>query len=247
MVRFGSKIVYPTDPEDEWGNIHMVGNAELAVRLGSPVMYDRGGNVIFYDDFESDAIKWMNIDQGVPARVVHSAARCYTGSSSLKLTTGVVPVEPSGIQKEFLPAYDSRLGFECMIHPVDYRIIITMEIYGYTGTENYMSRLRFYPLNHRLQYYKGGTGWVVLATDIRDGTEWENWIPIKMCIDHKTKKWIKILLGNNVYDISTSDIEVSVDTVTLPLFNIKILLHTQEASAKVIHVDNVVVTQNEML
>jgi len=209
--------------------------------LVSPVTYDRRGSVIFHDDFENDTPKWV-YTAGV-GRVVFSTDRCYTGSSSLKLTTVVGEPSASGITKYFLPAYSSRLGLACMFHPVDEEVILTMRISGYTGTEGYRSSIEFDVEDNRLQYYKG-EGRITLATNITGGTEYENWIPIKMCIDHSTKKWIRIILGNNIYDIPTVGIEVWQST-ELPYFSPHIHIRPTDVAARVAYLDNVIVTQNE--
>ncbi len=43
----GRGELYITDSVDVWGNIKVMGLAELAARLGSPMLFDRRGNILF--------------------------------------------------------------------------------------------------------------------------------------------------------------------------------------------------------
>ena len=59
--------------------------AELVVRLGSPVSFDRRGNVVLIDDFAASVIKWSYPGYGTGNGHELSTAWAKSGSQSLKL------------------------------------------------------------------------------------------------------------------------------------------------------------------
>ncbi|GAG14536.1 unnamed protein product, partial [marine sediment metagenome] len=85
---------------------------ELAARQGSIVTFDRRGNVIWYDDFESSLNKWLLYDLGVGAAVVESNEAARNGLVSCKVTTSAVLGQYSGIRHDHMIPVLSKLGFE---------------------------------------------------------------------------------------------------------------------------------------
>jgi hypothetical protein len=66
--------------------------AEAVVRLGSPVIYDRGGAVAFLDSFECGFNKWAWVINGSASAPILDGSRACTGNFSLKLNPSAVAV-----------------------------------------------------------------------------------------------------------------------------------------------------------
>ena len=53
-----SGTVYIKDKPDSWNKEHTIGNAELAARTGSNMVFDRRGTVYIQDNFDDAPLKW---------------------------------------------------------------------------------------------------------------------------------------------------------------------------------------------
>ena len=76
------------ETENLFGKPIYVGDSELAARLGSPVTFERRGNVYLVDSFEEGLNKCVPTTSGTGAQVYLDTERARTGGYSCKLVAG---------------------------------------------------------------------------------------------------------------------------------------------------------------
>lgn len=218
--------------------------AEHAVRLGSPVSFDRRGNVMWFDDFESGIQKWHGGGLGEGWAVAASAAAARNGAFSVKLTTGAVidyAVELS--HRWYFPAL-SKVGFEASFAIVDTSHTIEFTQYFFDGSHRHYGGLRYLPDDDKLQYYDENGDWQDLATGL-DLVEYaEVFHTIKLVMDLSTHKYVRALLNDVEYDLSALNYQLSVADEA-PVWYQQVLVATGANDNRSIYVDDVILTQNE--
>ena len=217
---------------------------EMAARLGSPVVYDKAGILVWYTDFEHGL-------QGITFGVDHAdsvgsltAERACHGAFSIKLD----PRDAVDSYVEwrriayFLPV--GNIGFELSLSlepkPDNFHFIIK-------------SRDGAYVLNARMNYYTATGNWEIRKADgtyvtILTGFELQygvgSWHPIKLVIDTKNEKYVRALIGRNVIDLSDYGVEKAEDD-TLAQLEVGVAVYGSAAAHAPVYVDSVIVTQNE--
>jgi hypothetical protein len=220
-------------------------NSELAARLGSIDTYDRRGNIIWMDDFESATQRWTYLLDGGRGSIVTSAEKCWMGSSSYKIVTGAQVDDYAYITKYFSIPSSSRIGIELHVHPVGTLNTISVFIYGDDGVNQYNSELYYDVANDTVSYLNSGGGYTPLKTDVLFVAGEDIWIPLKLVIDWDTKKYIRAIVEDLDTDLSAQALQTGA-TTGLKNIIISIRFKTTVAAAKTMYLDNVIFTQNEL-
>jgi len=101
------------DLESIWGTRATVGNAELAARLGSPVRYERRGDLYFLDSFECGLNKCVLYAVGTGGSLDLVTAPARTGGYACKITTATGEINFAAPEYRFpLIAYNKKMGAE---------------------------------------------------------------------------------------------------------------------------------------
>ena len=80
----GRMYAYISDENDQWGNPIPTGLTELAARLGSPVAYERRGQVIFMETFDQGVDDWIwTTETGDSTIQLSAASKVHGGYSAL--------------------------------------------------------------------------------------------------------------------------------------------------------------------
>src|SRR3989304_7205960 len=90
----------------------LLDQAELAARIGSFNVYDRRGQVIWFDHFQSGIAPWLRFEHGTGAAVLLENGLTYIGGFALKLRAGGAGAGIAGIEHFFAPAEINRWGVE---------------------------------------------------------------------------------------------------------------------------------------
>lgn len=207
-------------------------NAELAVRLGSPTIYDRSGTVIFQDDFGAGDGKWEKVVDS-NCWIQPSFDNGFVGGYSLMFyDKGVADALPAlwikipfmiqtkiGVEGAFcLTDSYSRCGLNCNI-----------TYQGYTNL--------FYLLYNRqtreLQIMKDDGNYITIASNLYVDVERYSWFVMKLIVNPITLKYEKVRFNNLVipltnyscYRYTTSEVDsLSIGfhlgaTTTIPVKN----------------------------
>jgi len=228
-----------TDPEDAWGNAHQIGNAELAVRLGSIDTYDKRGNVVLSDSFDSPTLKWVTAVNGTGSAVAISTNAAVQGDSSCQLTSGSNGTRAAGILKYIHPQVSGKLGAEFSFTVFTNTETITFNFNHSDGTTDHINVVTYDHANSKLKY-----GAVELATGfvLEDG--FTTFHTMKLVIDSKTKKPVRLLVNDNTYDLS--GYSPSTQAAGSDAWVEMAIVHISAVGVvNSIYVDNVIITQNE--
>lgn len=217
---------------------------ELAARLGSPVTFDRRGNVLWYDDFESTLMHW-NSNQAIGGtRLFQTAEAARSGALSVKMIT-----PPAADTDTYLWCYRplpavSKIGLEfsySMYTQIKYLYIV---LKFSERTTQYDCRLRYDRYNTTLAYYNSSGGWTDLAGYVSHQLLYHAWNTFKLVFDYTAHKYSRALLNSFSWDLS----DISVRTVTgvwTPALYIEARITNKTIGDHYIYADDVILTQNE--
>jgi len=219
---------------------------ELAARLGSIVTFDRRGNVLWMDDFESGLSQWRQVGDrdaewnGNQAKNGGFCCKLITpavagGSCCIERYIGFPALSPMGF--EFSYSDDDTAGV-----PRSLWILVVLD----SGSYRYKTSIFYDVMNGKLQY-TSGTG---AMRDIPGGAYgMSSFFPgefdtLKFVADFTTAKYKRLLINSRTFDVSALSFH-KVALVSAPQMVIEIALHADAAAAAVCYIDDVIITQNE--
>lgn len=217
---------------------------ELATRLGSIVTFDRRGDIIFYDNFESDVLKWIYSQTGSGGELVATAERAKTNGFCAKLSTGGASGNLGTMTKRISYQALSKIGFEVSFTLNDNLSEYLFTAYLYDSVNYYAIRLRYITATDQLEVDNNGS-WVVIATGIKTFTNTYLFNTIKIVADFAgAKKYERVILNEIEYDISAYNLRTASSAIGRHL-SIEIQLTTGVASSQVSYIADAIITQNE--
>lgn len=241
----GRMSAFIIDSVDAWTRMLTIGNAELAVRLGSPVIYDRRGQVLFMDTFEQGMRKWTTAMSGTNAAVALSPLAALMSGYSVKLTGGSTASYFAAVQRIVPSRPVGRIGLEFSLSLSSLWDYVQVTLYLYTGTQNLFGVVRWYYTDYELKAYDSGTGYVNVGTGKILGVAASNFNTIKFVLDMDTEKYVRLMFNNQEIDISTLNLHVVADTTTAPSIEVDVCLYSRDGYTDTLYLDNVILTAAE--
>jgi len=182
------------------GDVHRLDDmAELAVRLGSPLLYDRFGSVIMQDGFENGINAWSKTLTGVGAEIWAANDYSYDGQVSAHLYSGTGAL-PIAILDKFLPAVPvCKLGFQTSFH-IDANLVevifslnyhIAPMIFWFAVTYDHTTQI--------LSYKEPGVGWNNFAVHPTLYAALDNWHTMKLVVDLVSRAYVRFSLDEVTY------------------------------------------------
>jgi hypothetical protein len=232
------------DPEDIWGIARSMGLAELAVRLGSIVTFDRRGDVVWFDDFEDNINKWHVGTDGTPGEISLSTDTARNGAKSAKLISPSTNGYSTYMNKYLPLLIATNTGFEFSWaegSDLDrFYITLTFRQAAY----EYRFRIKYNVSQERIEYYNSDGDWVILHPRIWARTWLYHWNTWKIVVDYENLKWKRILANEFTFDME--GIAPYVGTGGLPHFTAaSITAVSGAAGSKTLYVDDAIITQKE--
>ena len=175
---------------------------EAVVRLDSPVLWDRRGEVILLDDFEDGLGKCI---PNIPA--TDGAVYRYTGASAhgticLRVRTGTDPVNTATIAWEIPPPVLSCIGLECSFGFSVLTRYIRWDIEHSTGGTIRQARLRYDHVNQIMECLNPAGGYTPCVSGLTtDATDAPAHI-LKLVINPTFDYYWRVILDNTEYDLS---------------------------------------------
>ncbi len=217
--------------------------AELAVRLGSIVSFDRRGDVIWLDDFEDGIIKWQAFLGGVGSAIASDTTMARNGAKSAKLTTAALADDNVHLTKYMVYPVLSSMGFEISWSTVESTWEIDLMIGIWDGTTAYSGMVEIDQEDGVLRVW-GDDGLPHTFGTISYYLTYHMWHTAKVVIDAVAKKYKRFILDSVEYDLS--DYAVGGSALVAPKrMTVDALFRTRAAAAKSLYLDDAIVTQNE--
>ena len=240
----GRLLAIITDPEDVYGNIHMVGNAELAARLGSIDTFERQGTVFHMDNMEHTLGNWVIGIDGAGGAVTRSTQSYLSGTSSCKILTGAVGGNYANITKRLPYPVISRNGMEANVALVGDDFLFDMMIDYSTGTALKRYGIRFDEPDSELQIHTPEDSYETFETNIDLIRTEKAFNFIKLVIDAVNEKYVRLIINETTYDLSAYAPETIVTGISKSIYT-HFTLVTAAAASKTCYIDNVIITTNE--
>lgn len=221
-----------------------IDTGELAVRLGSPVSFDRRGNVIFYDDFETSYLKWNDTGSATGWAVAVDGTQARSGEQSAKLTTPTGPNEWVYIYKSVGYPALKRIGLEVSWQVDIYSNGIAMWAKAYDGTNLVQGGILHNTPVGEFEYLNENGSWVPMKTGLAIYQESHMFNTMKFVMDLDTQKYVRAIMNNNVYDISDKNLRVTSSSTDAHL-EVRIGNRVAGSGTSTAYVDDFILTQNE--
>lgn len=217
---------------------------ELAARLGSPVTWDRRGDVLWFDDFEAGLASWVTVTTGTGAAVALATDRARSGRRSVKLTAGSDDTLFAGITHYEPPPVFSRLGLEGWFS-LDTQVgKVSIQLFVHDGVSSFRSALRLRCSDGALFYQNAAGG----DTQFADGPTPIAFAPsfhaLKLVVDADAGKYVRAIIDDTTYDLSGIPAYVSGPALAVAA-TITALYEGSAGSNPSAWVDNMIFTVNE--
>lgn len=240
----GRLIAILTDPEDISGVFRQMGLAELASRLGYPGTCDRRGDLLWFTTFENGL-------QGALISSDHADSKGYLSTNRALHGAYSVRLDPRGAANAYVNwsrvfhwPVAGRLGVELALSTDTNPLYVTISMFYYDGTDYWLGRIRYDPATGNwLIIPSSGVNTVILAGFyLQQGPS--AWHAIKLVIDVDTKEYVRVVIGRNSIDLSAYDLYTAA-SAAIGQLEIRIQCDASAAMSEAIHIDGVIITQNE--
>jgi hypothetical protein len=218
--------------------------AELAVRLGSIVTYDRRGDVIFLEDFEDGLHLWTPDWEGSEPTVDLSIVRARHGAFSARLGVGTEAGSYARIQTTLTLPVLGPWGIEWSFNLAVALPYIDLYVEVAMGAEFASFAIRWVRATYELQYRDSSSNWVTFATDVVLDYTYNTWYTMKLVIDPSVPAYVRLMLGTEVYLLTDLAPYVYASSI-FPTLNVQLVAEGPAVSTGQMWVDDVIITQNE--
>ena len=217
---------------------------ELAVRLGSIVSFDRRGNVLWLDDFESGIANWWIQTEGAASAAIQSNEASRNKTYSLKLTAGSVVNNNVQAIKLFPFRVQGIHAIECSLALVKTAPIVTIYLDNYDGEKYRYGAVRYVPSADVLQVRTDLEVWSTVMTGLVPYESQYCFHTLKLIVDWVNEKYVRILLNSLDIDLAEYSIPSS-DSTEVPIGRATIEAKSEAAELGIVYVDDVIYTINE--
>ena len=218
--------------------------AELAVRLGSFVSYDRQGDVMCLDGFESGLRGFLTGGDGLGNSVTQDSTYSRNGAFSAKMVCGSTLGRSATLNKFLQYPVMGNLGieFSSTMHADIETLKVSAAIYD--GTNSFIARLIYNEDTSILTYLNSAGAEVPLQAGLVLEEHPYLFHTLKYVVDYKNRKYVRAMLDERSWDMT--DIPLySTLSANPPNMLIAIGAIGKIAVNAAIHVDDFIITQNE--
>lgn len=218
--------------------------AEQAVRLGSIDTFDRGGNVIWLDNFEDGITKWVPGGIGTGHATTWDSTRAKSGSFSAKLTTGDAENDYENIVHLLSFPVLSRLGFEYSFSLGPNVRDIQLNVYLHDGNQAHYAEIKWVAVGACFYYLDSANREQALSPVVSFRQDTNLFNTIKLVVDFISGEYVKLIANNTIFDMT--GLKYRKRTLLLaPYLRVQLQLYTSANAAAMIFTDDVIITQNE--
>lgn len=218
--------------------------AELAVRLGSIVTYDRRGEVVDSDNFEGPVERWGSSVGSINDWAILDNTTCKAGSLAMLLHSANGAIEYVDIHKSLNVFVSKRIGLEISFGKPHTNANFILCLIYYDGAQSHMAYVWVDINAQEIHLTDGVAGDVVVAnTGLFLDQTWL-FYTIKVVVDFGTDKYVRLLFANKEYDISNRLLTIA-GSVTAPTLWVMMRNDNRLALGSDLYLDNYILTQDE--
>ena len=239
----GYLVAILKDNSDQWGKKISVGLAELAARLGSPMSWDRRGQIVKAITFANGFSDCWGAKSGASADVYLSPYFAHVGGYSCCLVSGTTVGKSAQVRfyGEYAPAdrVGLEVGFSVSTQP-DY---IYFNLRVWDGTRVHQLYTRLNNTTDKLQILNSAVVYVDVCAFQRPDVPQLSY-RVKFVADLSTERWVRVLSRGVEYDVSAVETR-SADSDATPYFEATAAAQEDGATSHTIYIDSMIVTTNE--
>jgi hypothetical protein len=216
---------------------------ELAVRLNSPYVMDRRGDVIHMTSFDGGNEGWATDSLGLASEAYPVANPVNATAMSLCLHTDAGAADYCRISRNFPFFTRGRFGFGICFSPPTGTYHIDIQVTWYEGAFSQIYITRYYAFTREIQVYNAGA-WVTLLTLPILSVVNVPWYYFKLVIDLDAQTYTRVMFQEHVLDASAYA-PLKPASAIMPAMHMAISLTNTQPVSKNMYLDGLVVTCNE--
>ena len=228
-----------------YGPLHRADDmAEMAARLGSPVTFHRGGQVIHLNTFEQGKPGWLAGVSDTGSGFELSTEQRRSGNFSMKLTPGTISPYQMKVYKDFAYPYPGNIGVE-QSFTIDYRsATIELRLLIHNTEDIHYAAIKYDHEANTFSYLKSNGFFEVLQEDVKLSHLPNLFHTMKLVIDFEKGVYKSIWLDR--YSFLELDYPLQTFTNGLaPYLRVQTHYKAINNSQPYIFIDDIIITQNE--
>ncbi|MEA3281678.1 MAG: hypothetical protein U9Q68_03825 [Euryarchaeota archaeon] len=238
------------DPINKWGKEDTIGPAEQSVRgQAPPSVFDKRGELLYWDDFESQSKKYQDwVTAASAGSVERSTENSKFGDFCTKLVTGTTIADSAAVYYYLSDFNIDRIGAEISFASASVNSYIYIDLNYYDGTTQLRGKIAYDLATDILQVWSGGA-WVSAATlPMFMGSSGDRlpFTTIKLVMDLANNNYVRALCAGSEVDLSAYT-PITVADATKRGVVAYVWFQTKAASAQTAYIDDFKFTGNEPL
>ena len=221
-----------------------IDTGELAARLGGINIFDRRGDTVFQDNFETVLLKWILDTGGGDGTGVLSSEYARNGDQSVKLTSSTGAENFAVIYKYLPVCVGTKIGFEISFTShVDVDRILT-DVGIYDGTTYHHATAGVSITDDRVYLINSAGAPVILSPALKLYNYVYSFHTLKLVFDYSTGYYTRVIFDDQTFDASSYAIETSGSNIARRMW-FGLWCINSKAGNPSIYVDDAIITQNE--
>lgn len=240
----GRMSAFVIDSTDAWGRMLSIGNAELAARLGSPVIYEQSGRVQKIETFEQGLSQWLLSRSGAGADAVITPEHFHSGGYSVKMTGGSTlehRIQISHSQGSFPRGKVGLAVAYSAPAPIDR---IELELRVFDGTLVHYVRVKLDDVNNKLFVYDDTPGWQEVGVANIYTYYAYRFHFVKITADIVNDIYGALRYNQQEIDVSAYALDTALNNMP-PRIDILLWVYSNDGDNDIVYMDDVILTVEE--
>jgi hypothetical protein len=233
------------DAQNLFGEAYDFGLGELAVRLGSPSVFERRGSMMWFDDFRHGLGRWTPTLSGAGSATALSNLDAKFGGFSALLTAG-----PAENRYARLAHYEAvfktsayiavEISFQTQnTNAGSYELVVEV----LNGTDGYKFAINCETLTDYINRWTAAGGWATVGAHTIE-SEVHSWTTLKLVVDLAAGEYRRLYVNGTKYNL-LGLVGETWEQVSTPSIAATFTVTSLGAASAAALLDNVIITVNE--